>query len=305
MLHLQNVNVTFNQHVRALTDVNLQFRQGQFTVLLGQSGAGKSTLLRCLNLLNMPTTGLVIGDNDLPLSALKKTAPKLRAHRRQMAMVFQMHQLILRQSAVRNVLNGMLGVQAFWHSLLPTPRPDLHAALSCLERVGLLHKATTRCDQLSGGERQRVGIARALAQRPRYLLADEPVASLDPGTAGKVLDLIRKVCNEDHITAIVSLHQVDLAKAYAQRVIALADGQVIFDGPPHELSDTHLHRIYKTHEHAPTSHPDDNPPSPQPPTVSPTTHKEIENEMQLVQSFQRFVGSTVLRPLNSKHRQSR
>lgn len=304
MLHLQNVNVTFNQHVHALTDVSLQFRQGQFTVLLGQSGAGKSTLLRCLNLLNRPTEGQLVGDDDQSLSILKKNAALLREHRRHTAMVFQMHQLILRQTALQNVLVGMLGRQSAWRSFLPTSRDNLNQALSCLNRVGLLHKANTRCDQLSGGQRQRVGIARALAQHPRYLLADEPVASLDPATALKVLNLIRTVCNQDHITAIVSLHQVELAKVYAQRVIGLADGKVVFDGLPHVLTDEHLHHIYQSKEHAPVSDPD-NVPHPNPASNVPTiTDKEIEDEMQLVQSFQRYVGNTVLRPDHDRQRQS-
>ncbi|MFG0250700.1 MAG: phosphonate ABC transporter ATP-binding protein [Phycisphaeraceae bacterium JB051] len=300
MLHMQNVSVTFPPNVRALDNVNLQFRQGQFTVLLGQSGAGKSTLLRCLNLLQSPTQGLVVGDDDQCLSGLSKTSPRLREHRRHTAMVFQMHQLILRQSAVKNVMVGMLATQRAYQSLLPNSKANLQWAMQCLERVDLLEKARTRCDQLSGGQRQRVGIARALAQRPRYLLADEPVASLDPGTANKVLSLIQKVCHQDHITAIVSLHQVELARAYAQRVIALADGQVIFDGPPNELSDDHLSRIYKTQQTVNAS--DDHPSIANPST---TTPKEIEDEIQLAQSFQRYVGSTVLRPDHDEQRPCR
>ncbi len=301
MLHLQNVSVTFPPDVRALDNVNLQFRQGQFTVLLGQSGAGKSTLLRCLNLLQSPTQGLVVGDDDQCLSGLNKHAPRLREHRRHTAMVFQMHQLILRQSAVKNVLVGKLAGQPAYKSLMPNSKADLQWAMHCLERVGLLEKARSRCDQLSGGQRQRVGIARALAQRPRYLLADEPVASLDPGTANRVLSLIQKVCDQDHITAIVSLHQVELARAYAQRVIALADGQVIFDGPPNALSDEHLERIYKTNQQTVNAS-DDHPSIPKPPT---TTPKEIEDEIQLAQSVQRYVGSTVLRPDHDQHRPRR
>lgn len=297
MLHLQNVSVTYPPDVRALCDVNLQFRQGQFTVLLGQSGAGKSSLLRCLNLLNEPTTGLLVGDDDRCLSVLKKHSPRLREHRRHTAMVFQMHQLTPRHSALNNVLVGLLGAQSTWRSLLPTPRAQLQWALNCLDRVGLLDKAMTRCDQLSGGQRQRVGIARALAQQPRYLLADEPVASLDPGTAHKVLKLIQKVCNEDHITAIVSLHQVELAKAYAQRVIALADGRVIFDGTPDALTDEHLQHIYKTSAPKPLDdYPTTTPPSP----VSTTSPKEIEIEIEQAKRFEHFVGSTVLRPFNSR-----
>lgn len=292
MLHLQNVSVIYNQSVKALTNVNLQFQQGQFTVLLGQSGAGKSTLLRCLNLLNKPTVGQVVGDDDQPISTRNKAARKLRDYRLSMAMVFQMHQLILRQSAVKNVLVGVLGKQTIWRSFLPAAQANLRFALQCLDRVGLLHKALTRCDQLSGGERQRVGIARALAQRPRYLLADEPVASLDPGTARKVLTLIQKVCEEDQITAIVSLHQVELAMIYAQRVIALAEGQVIFDGMPSELSDEHLHRIYKTKAQGSKTHSDKKTLSPMPQSPS-YTPKEIEDEIELAKRLERLVGNPV------------
>ena len=301
MLHLQNVSMVYNSNVHALNNINLSFRRGQFTVLLGQSGAGKSTLLRCLNLLSTPTTGQVIGDDDHPLSPTLKNPKQLREHRRNTGMVFQMHQLILRQTALRNVLIGSLGAQSLWQSFLPASRKRLDFALHCLDRVGLLHKAQTRCDQLSGGERQRVGIARALAQRPRFLLADEPVASLDPGTATKVLNLIKTVCEQDNITAIVSLHQVELAKAYAQRIIALANGHVTFDGMASELSDDNLDQLYQTNSHTPKEQTQEQLASITPLTI-PHPSKEIEDEIQMAKRFQNVVGSTVLRPVPRKHR---
>jgi len=160
-------------------------------------------------------------------------------------MIFQQHQLIGRHSAWENVLLGRLAYYSTWRSLLPLPRRDQVLALECLARVGLLSKALERVDALSGGEQQRVGIARALAQQPRLILADEPVASLDPATAQKIMDLLQDICQNDGITAIVSLHQVELALAYADRIVALAKGRIVFDGPPADLNPTRLDGIYQ------------------------------------------------------------
>jgi phosphonate transport system ATP-binding protein len=160
-------------------------------------------------------------------------------------MVFQQHQLIGRQTVLKNVLTGRLGYHSSWRTLLPLPAADRRFALDCLERVGLLQCALRRADQLSGGQQQRVGIARALAQAPSLILADEPVASLDPETARKVLTLLYDICRTDGIAAIVSLHQVDLARDFADRIIGIADGAVAFDGPPDDLSESLLDRIYR------------------------------------------------------------
>jgi phosphonate transport system ATP-binding protein len=169
----------------------------------------------------------------------------VRRHRRRTAMIFQQHQLIGRHSAWENVLLGRLGYYSSWRSLLPLPRRDQVLALACLERVGLLSKALERVDALSGGEQQRVGIARALAQQPRLILADEPVASLDPATAQKIMDLLQDICKKDGITAIVSLHQVELALSYAGRIVALARGKIVFDGSPEDLNPARLEGIYQ------------------------------------------------------------
>jgi phosphonate transport system ATP-binding protein len=159
-------------------------------------------------------------------------------------MVFQQHQLIGRHSALQNVLLGRIGYYSALRSLFPLPHADRVFALECLERVGMLDKALERVDQLSGGQQQRVGIARALAQRPRLVLGDEPVASLDPANAEMVLELLRRVCKQDGITAILSLHQVDLAQAYADRIIGLAHGAVVFDGAPQHLTPAYLAQLY-------------------------------------------------------------
>lgn len=245
MIELENVRVSFPGGVTALHPTSLRFERGQFTVLLGASGAGKSTLLRCLNHLTPPIDGRVRveGFGDL------HEAKALHEHRKRTGMIFQQHQLIGRQTALQNVLLGRLGYHRAWRSLFPLPRAERRIALECLERVGLLHKALERVDCLSGGQQQRVGIARALAQRPQLMLADEPVASLDPATAHTVLSQLRRIGEEDGIATIVSLHQVELAQAYADRVVALAHGRVVFDGAPAGLTPATLEAIY----HRPTA----------------------------------------------------
>ncbi|MFZ2088449.1 MAG: phosphonate ABC transporter ATP-binding protein [Desulfobaccales bacterium] len=241
MIRLDDVSLLFPGGINALHPMSLEFQTGNFTVLLGSSGAGKSSLMRCLNLLQRPSTGTITVEG---LGSLNNSR-LIRAHRRHTAMIFQQHQLIGRHTAWQNVLLGRLAFHSTWRSLLPLPRRDQTLALECLERVGLLHKALERVDNLSGGEQQRVGIARALVQQPHLILADEPVASLDPATSHKILNLLKTVCTNDGITAIVSLHQVELATAYADRIIALAGGKVVFDGPPEELTSAKLTSIYR------------------------------------------------------------
>ncbi len=246
ILKVNNLGVTYPGGVRALQKTSLSFNRGEFTVLLGLSGAGKSSLLRSLNHLVVPSTGEVISAAFGALTSQKK----LRQHRRKTAMVFQHHQLILRHSALQNVLTGRLAYHGFWRSLLPMPKADLQLALHCLDRVGLADKALNRVDQLSGGQQQRVGIARALAQQPDIILADEPVASLDPATSEKVLTLLKKICAEDGITAVVSLHQLEYARHFADRIIGLANAEVVFDATPDALDDRQLALIY---QQAPTA----------------------------------------------------
>lgn len=239
MIQLDSVSVRFDNFV-ALHPTSLSFHQGQFTVLLGASGAGKSTLLRCLNMMNQPNAG----DIDVRGLGSLRCKKALQAHRRQTGMIFQQHQLIARLSALRNVLMGRLGYHSTLRSLLPLPDAEQAVGLHSLDRVGLLDKALSRVDQLSGGQQQRVGIARALTQQPRLILADEPVASLDPATADKVLAMLHQICKEDGISAVVSLHQVDLARRYADRIIGLAQGRVVFDAAPEMLTDERAERLY-------------------------------------------------------------
>lgn len=240
MIELSEVSVRYPAGVVALHPTSLCFRQGEFNVLLGASGAGKSTLLRSLNLLNKPTTGYILAQDI----GVIDSRSAIHLHRRRTGMIFQQHQLIGRQTALANVLLGRVGYHSTWRTLLPLVRAEQRIALECLDRVGLLDKASERVDRLSGGQQQRVGIARALAQQPRLILADEPVASLDPASSRRVLSQLRRICREDGITAVVSLHQVDLAREYADRVVGLAHGRVVFDGTPEELGDAELQTIY-------------------------------------------------------------
>lgn len=248
MLHLEGLGVTFGGGSIALAPTDLAIRTGEVTVLLGPSGAGKSTMLRSLNALVRPSCGRLLNEagEDLLLG------PALRRHRRVTGMVFQQHQLIGRVSVMGNVLTGRLGYHSAWRTLLPFGLAEKRAALAALDRVGLLEKALARADTLSGGQQQRVGIARALVQQPRLILADEPVASLDPATAERVMDLLHGICRADQLTAVISLHQVDLARRYADRVVGLAGGCIVFDGPPDALDAGSLTRIYGYQENPPS-----------------------------------------------------
>lgn len=237
---LLDAAVTYPGGVRAMAPVSLGFAAGAFTVLLGPSGAGKSTMLRSLNGL-VPLTEGVVWSADLgPISG----RGGWRAHRRRCGMVFQQHQLIGRLSALDNVLTGRLGHHGALRTLLPFTRAEKRLALEALDRVGLADLALRRADQLSGGQQQRVGIARALAQKPSVILADEPVASLDPATAERVLGLLHRICREDGLTAVVSLHQVELARRFADRILGIAAGRVVFDGPPTALDEAAVRAIY-------------------------------------------------------------
>lgn len=239
-VRVDQVKVVYPNGTVGLSTTSLEIGANEMTVLLGPSGAGKSTLLRALNLLVAPTDGTVINHEGVALA----DRAAIRAHRRETAMIFQQHQLIGRQTALQNVLTGRLGKHSFFRTLLPFSRTERRLALASLHRVGLFDKALSRCDNMSGGQQQRVGIARALAQQPSIILADEPVASLDPAASERVLSLLRQICREDGLSVVVSLHQLDYAREFADRIIGLAGGKVVFDGPPSELNDNALVRIY-------------------------------------------------------------
>ncbi|MBM3486580.1 MAG: phosphonate ABC transporter ATP-binding protein [Alphaproteobacteria bacterium] len=240
MIAVEELEVVYPNGTRALDPVSLGFARGAFTVLLGSSGAGKSTLLRALNGLVTPTRGRVVVDGIGAVDGRRRLA----RHRRRTGMIFQSHQLIGRVSVLGNVLTGRLGYHGALRTLLPFARAERERALEAIERVGLIDYALKRADTLSGGQQQRVGIARALVQVPALILADEPVASLDPATAARVLDLLHGICKADRLTAVVSLHQLEFARRYADRIVALAAGRVVFDGPPAAFGDREAAAVY-------------------------------------------------------------
>jgi phosphonate transport system ATP-binding protein len=239
-IQTRSLGVTYSNGAVALAPVDLTIKPGSFTVLLGASGAGKSTLLRSLNGLVRPSQGRVLDCRGDDIAEGRT----LRHHRRETGMIFQQHQLIGRVSVLGNVLMGRLGYHTALRTLLPLNAQEKRLALEALERVGLLDKALARADQLSGGQQQRVGIARALVQQPKLILADEPVASLDPATAERVLSLLHGICRADGLTAVVSLHQLDFARRFGERIIGLAAGRVVFDGPPDRLDDASAAHLY-------------------------------------------------------------
>ncbi|MBT5239916.1 MAG: phosphonate ABC transporter ATP-binding protein [Rhodospirillaceae bacterium] len=226
----------------ALDDVSLEVPEGQVMALIGPSGAGKSTLIRCVNRLVEPTSGSVlVGDRNVT----EMGSGKLRRMRRRMGMIFQEYALVERLTVMENVLSGRLGYVGFWASWFRRfPREDISTAFTLLERVGLAGMEDKRADALSGGQRQRVGIARALIQNPDLLLVDEPTASLDPKTSRQIMRLIAELCTERGLTAVVNIHDVPLARLFAERVVGLQAGVVVYDGPPDGLTPDVLTQIY-------------------------------------------------------------
>jgi phosphonate transport system ATP-binding protein len=225
----------------ALRGVDLTVSAGELCVVLGPSGAGKSTLLRCLNRLTEPTAGeILIGGRGAP-----RNRGELRELRQHIGMIFQDHNLVARLSVLKNVLTGRLaGMPGLPAVLQLFPRKDVEIALEALRRVALADRALDRADRLSGGQQQRVGIARALAQQPQVILADEPVASLDPKTARVVLDDLRRAAHELGIAVLCNLHQVEYALEFADRIVGIGAGEVVFEGRPGDLTPAALTRIY-------------------------------------------------------------
>lgn len=242
MLKIENVTKVYENGFKALDNISLDIPDGQFVAIIGLSGSGKSTLLRCINRLIDPTQGRILWD-DLDISAA--TDDELREIRRRIGMIFQQFNLVKRSSVMTNVLSGRLGyINPIFSLINYVPRAERTRAMAALERVGIADKANNRASALSGGQQQRVGIARALMQEPELMLADEPVASLDPATSHSVMKYLVQLNKDLGITVLCSLHFLSLARAYADRVIALKDGKVEFDGLPSEIDDERFKMIY-------------------------------------------------------------
>jgi len=242
MLQVQNLTKVYPNGTLALKDVSFEVADGEFLAVIGLSGSGKSTLLRCINRLIEPTSGKIIW-NGADVTAAK--GAELLKVRRQIGMIFQQFNLVKRSSVMTNVMSGRLGYVSTLPSLVNYFSPDdRNRALTNLEQVGLSDKAHVRADSLSGGQQQRVGIARALMQEPKLILADEPVASLDPVLAHSILKYLEQLNKERGITVLCSLHFLDLVHRYATRAIALKDGQLVFEGLPKQIDDAQFKAIY-------------------------------------------------------------
>jgi phosphonate transport system ATP-binding protein len=245
MLEIINLTKVYDDGTVALRNVSFEVQQGEFLVIIGLSGSGKSTLLRCINRLIEPTEGQIIWDG---VDVRAAYAAQLREIRRQIGMVFQQFNLVKRSTVLINVLAGRLGYANPWSSLLHGfSSADRRMAEEALKRVGIAEQAQKRADELSGGQQQRVGIARALMQQPRMILADEPVASLDPVLAHSILGHLEQLNQEEGISILCSLHYLDLVQRYATRVIGLRDGEIVYRGSRKDIramTDDEFKEIY-------------------------------------------------------------
>ncbi|MGL5988194.1 MAG: phosphonate ABC transporter ATP-binding protein [Fusobacteriaceae bacterium] len=242
IVSIKNGNKIYDNKFLALSDINLDIKKGEFVAIIGSSGAGKSTLLRTINSMNPLSSGAIIF-NGKDIS--KISGGNLRKVRREMGMIFQHYNLIERLSVVQNVLHGRLGYMTNLKGFFELySEEDKIKALNILKRLGLEDHCYKKASELSGGQKQRVGISRALAQNPKLILADEPIASLDPKSSEVVMETLKNICVEDNLTCIVNLHQVEFAKQYATRIIGMNKGKIIFDDIPENLTEEKIGEIY-------------------------------------------------------------
>lgn len=243
MLHIRDLRVVYPNGFEALKSASMTVEDGEIVGLIGRSGAGKSTILRCINGLQPVTSGSIFVD-DMEICSL--TSQGLREARCRIGFVWQEYNLVERLSVMKNVLTGRLGyskgIGSYFHYF---GREDRAIAVESLERVNLLHRANQRADRLSGGEKQRVAIARALSQQPRIILADEPVASLDVELSWQVMNDLVRVSRQERVPTLISIHDVELAKTFCDRIVGLAQGKIIFDGSPKNLDEEALTKIYR------------------------------------------------------------
>lgn len=242
MIKFDNVNKVYSNGLHALKNVSLEINQGEFVAIIGLSGAGKSTLLRTINRMHDISEGSLTVNgqevNDL-------SGKDLRKFRRKVGMVFQSFNLVTRTTVINNVLTSRVPDMPLWKSIIGLySKEDKVIALEALDKVGILDKAYVRADQLSGGQQQRVALARTLAQKPEIILADEPVAALDPITAKQVMDDFKKINKELNMSVLINIHHVDLALKYADRVIGIKAGEIVYDGPATKVDSEVLKQIY-------------------------------------------------------------
>ena len=242
MIEFKNVYKTYPNGFTALKNVNLNIEQGEFVAIIGLSGAGKSTILRCINRMHDIQQGTLTVDG-VDVESLSGKA--LRRFRRKVGMIFQSFNLVSRSTVIKNVLTADVPDMPFWRVLFGIfTKEQKMRALESLDKVGILDKAYTRCDQLSGGQQQRVALARTLNQNPSIILADEPVASLDPVTARQVMSDFVRINKEYKITILLNIHHVDLALNYCDRVIGVRAGEIVFDGPASSITQEQLDEVY-------------------------------------------------------------
>ncbi|MFD1017833.1 phosphonate ABC transporter ATP-binding protein [Thalassobacillus hwangdonensis] len=242
MIEFKDLSLVYPNGTQGLKDINVTINEGEFVVIVGLSGAGKSTFIRSINRLVSPTDGELNIDGD---NILKYNPKQLRKLRTEVGMIFQQHNLVKRSTVMKNVIAGRLGYTSTFKSMFNLyPKKDLSLAYESLKRVNIGDKVHARADQLSGGQQQRVSIARVLTQQPKVILADEPVASLDPPTSHQVMTYLKQINKEDNITTIVNLHFIDMAMEYADRIIGMREGQVVFDGPASQVSESTFEDIY-------------------------------------------------------------
>ena len=242
MIKFDKVNKIYPNGLHALKNVSLEIEQGEFVAIIGLSGAGKSTLLRTINKMHDITDG-TLNVNGQDVKELK--GKELRRFRRKLGMVFQSFNLVTRTTVIKNVLTSRVPDMPLWKSIIGLySKEDKVVALEALDKVGILDKAYVRADQLSGGQQQRVALARTLAQNPEVILADEPVAALDPITAGQVMDDFKKINKEMNISILINIHHVDLALKYADRVIGIKAGEIVYDGAAKDVDGEILKQIY-------------------------------------------------------------
>jgi len=244
LLRIEGLCKDYSSKSKALTDVTLSLPRGQFVSVIGSSGAGKSTLLRCINRLIDPTAGRIMFEGKDIVAMNKRDLHEIR---RRISMIFQHYNLVYRSTAIENVLQGRLGYKSTVSGVLGLySHEEKERAFSILEQLGLSEFTYNRADQLSGGQKQRVGIARALLQDPSLMLADEPIASLDPKASTIIMNHLRRVVDNLNITCLVNLHQVDYAIEYSDRIIGLKQGRLIFDGTPNQLNEEVISELYGT-----------------------------------------------------------